>query len=108
MRLTSSERRGHPRRELIRPCKVQINASGKYVAGHTIDVSSGGALLSLDRRANLTPGDEIDFGIAWNSGVIIRADEMSHARVVRVVDRNDQTESVAVALTSQQRNALAA
>jgi hypothetical protein len=87
---------------------VQINASGKYVAGHTRDVSSGGALLVLDRRANLTPGDEIDFGIAWNSGAIIRADEMAHARVVRVVAREDQTECVAVAITALQRAAVAA
>jgi PilZ domain len=108
MRLTTSERRGHPRRALIRPCKVRVAKSGKFVAASTRDVSSGGALLVLDRRANLTPGDEIEFGIAWNSGVIIRADEMAHGRVVRVVAEGGQTESVAVALTAQQRAALAA
>lgn len=105
MRLTTDERRAHPRRELIRPCKVRLGRSGKYVAGHTVDVSSGGTMLVLDRRSNLSPGDEIEIGIAWDNTGLIRADEMTSGRIVRVAARTDDTEAVGVSLQSQQLSA---
>ncbi len=98
MRLTTDERRAHPRRELIRPCKVRLGTTGKYVAGHTRDISSGGSMLVLDRRSNLAPGDEIEVGVAWDNTGLIRGDGMLRGRVVRVAARTDQTEAIGVAL----------
>lgn len=104
MRLTTDERRGHPRRELTRPCKIRLGRSGKYVAGRTRDISSGGTMIMLDRRVNLSPGDDIEVGIAWTDSGLIRADDLVPGRIVRVA-RTDDTEAVGVALETHQASA---
>lgn len=108
MRLTTSERRSDPRRAIERPCKVRLLTSGKYVAGRTHDASSGGLLVTLDRRARLSPGDEIEVGVAWSSDAMLRADDMRRARIVRVLAEGEQSECAALSYLSPASAARAA
>jgi len=101
MRLTTDERRAHPRREIDRACKIRVLAGGKYLSGRTRDVSSGGTLIMLDRRSNLSPGDEVDVGIAWTDAAIIREDDMARGRVVRVGASPDERDAVGIMLSAR-------
>jgi len=102
------ERRAHERTPLARVCKVYHRPSRRYMAAATIDVSTGGLALRLDRRGRVAPGDLVDVAIAWENAGLVRADSMIPGRVVRVVNTRDGAVSAAVTLEAEQATSLAA
>ncbi len=105
MKLTG-ERRRDTRLALERPAKIQCLMTGRYLAGRTINVSAGGAMLEVDHPSLLVPGQRVAIGMAnTRQDVILRGDEMSEATVVRSVGlKGRQT----LAVQFDQRQELAA
>lgn len=94
---TPAERRRHPRLSVVRPAKVFLKQSLRYAGAETTDLSSGGALIRVDRARALRPGDEIDVAVsAPGTGAVIASDAMTPARVVRVLPIDYFHQAVAV------------
>jgi len=96
MRFLDHERRIYVRMSTNRPCKVCEPRSGRYVGGHTCDVSAGGMLIELDRPLPLEPGATILVGVASKRQAIIRRDGMLEGRVVRALTHTGGATTVAV------------
>ena len=91
------ERRATERLNLARPCKTYVPRIGKYVAGSTWNVSSGGALIQLDRPALIEPGDRIFLGVALKRRQpIVCSTDMMESAVTRVLPTANDSISVAV------------
>jgi hypothetical protein len=101
-----SERRRDARLPLDRPVKVQCLHTGRYLAGHTRNLSAGGALLEIEHPSLMIPGQRVKIGVAQTKqDVILQADQMAEATVVRSMGhRGRQT----VAIMFDQRQELAA
>ncbi len=81
------ERRAQPRETAARPCKLYVPRVGRYLPGSTSNLSSGGVLLRLEQSAGVAPGDSVFLGIAMKRHhVILVANEMIEARIVRVME----------------------
>lgn len=91
------DRREHDRIPLSRPCKVYDERSGKYVAGRTVNLSDGGALLELSRPLLLQEGQQLLLGVALTRRqTLLPANDMRWCEVVRALTTTDQTIAVAV------------
>lgn len=91
------ERRACERLDLARPCKMYVPRLGRYLAGLTWNLASGGALLQLDRPAAIEPGDRLFIGIALKRRQpIFCSTEMMEAGVVRVLPTDNDSIALAV------------
>ena len=91
------ERRATERLNLARPCKMYVPRIGRYLAGSTWNVSSGGVLLQLDRPAPIEPGDRLFVGVALKRRQpIFCSSEMLEAGVTRVLPTDNDSIAVAV------------
>ena len=91
------ERRDHQRPPIERPCKLYVPRCAKYVSGSTWNLSRGGALLQVDRRTPIEPGDHLYLGIAMKrSHAVLAAGEMASVKVVRVAQAGGEGVAVAV------------
>jgi hypothetical protein len=83
--MVDRERRTHARVNLQRPCKLYLPHVGKYAAGSTWNLSTGGVLLQLGVPAGVAPGDRLYVGIALKRRqAVLAATEMIEAEVIRV------------------------
>jgi c-di-GMP-binding flagellar brake protein YcgR len=95
--LMDEERREHERVDLDRPCKVFDQRSGKYIAGHTVNFSDGGALIELARPMSLNCGDQLFLGVALTRRqTLLPANDMLLCEVVRALATTDQSTAVAL------------
>ncbi len=79
-----TDRRRHPRRADVRPCKLRDRRGLLFVSGTTDNVSEGGALLRTTAHRAFGPGDEVDVVVAWSNEALVPAEEIRRARVRRV------------------------
>lgn len=90
MPMIDGDRRSNPRIAVNCPCKFHDARSGKYFAGSTRDLSTGGAMIEVPRLLALKPGDIIHIGVAAKRRQsLIRCDEMIRAAVTRAVQTVD-------------------
>lgn len=101
------DRREHPRRAVLRPCKVFHWDTQRYLPARTCDLSPGGALLRIDAARPLAPDDRVDVLIATDEHGLLRAAHQVRATVKRVLDAGDHRQFVAVEF-DQQNLAIAA
>ncbi len=95
------ERRQYTRLRMDKPVKLYVEDTGKYLAGETLDVSAGGALLKLSHGGRLSTGGRVRVGIAMNGRqAIIASDSMMDAVITRNLTHRD-TQHVAVAFSRQ-------
>ncbi|MEC9372544.1 MAG: PilZ domain-containing protein [Planctomycetota bacterium] len=92
-----AERRRSERQVIVRPGKVFLRTALRYVPATTSNVSAGGALLCVDRSRPIRAGELVEIAIDWNQAAIVRQDELSPARVVRVTPMDCHHQAVAVA-----------
>ena len=91
------DRRRHLRVACQRPVKVRCGVTGRYVSGHTVDVSDGGCLLRLDGPVGIQPGQSVTVGIAQHRlQSLFLHDDMLAGTVVRRLGHGF-TQHVAVA-----------
>lgn len=83
--MSYSERRTSPRQNIRRSCKVLHEPTGRYIGGHTRDLSPGGTLLELETTRPLRPGDSLALFIAWNEDVLLYNDDAMRAEVKHVL-----------------------
>ena len=88
------------------PAKIKCLMTGRFLAGRTVNVSAGGAMLQVDHPSLLVPGQRVAIGMAdTQQDVILRSEDMSEATVVRSIGvKGAQT----VAVQFDQRQALLA
>lgn len=78
------DRRKHPRVRLESQVKLRNGVSGRYVAGQTLDISAGGAMLRVTTPTRLVRGQSVSLGISSHPRQpIIAAQDMISAVVVR-------------------------
>lgn len=88
------DRRGEPRV----PVRWAVKLAGEagqmgYWGGWTRNVSAGGALMRVEGRTKLKPGQRVRMGFAGSSGPgVIAADRMVEATVVRRLDHENAQE----------------
>lgn len=91
------DRRRHLRIASERPVQVRCGTTGRYIAGHTVNVSDGGCLLRLDGPVGVTAGQSVTVGIAPRRlRTCFMHDDMQAGTVVRRL-AHDGTQHVAVA-----------
>lgn len=91
------DRRRHPRVAVEQPCKVCDQATGRYFAGTTRDLSTHGLLIELPRVTNHKPGDRVHVGVAMKRRQgLLMAKEMVEAEVVRAMATADDRTMLAV------------
>jgi hypothetical protein len=79
-----TERRREARLEVSQPVKVQCLETGRYLAGRTRNLSTGGALLEVLHPSLLVPGQRLRVGVARNERqAILASRDMAEAIVVR-------------------------
>lgn len=79
-----NERRHHARRSVAQSVKVRCSDTGRYVTGHTCDISACGALLEIHKSSKLAGGQHLELGIAWNPRqVLLGSTQLKGATVVR-------------------------
>ncbi|WP_432796999.1 PilZ domain-containing protein [Poriferisphaera sp. WC338] len=104
----SSERRRDLRIRIARSVKMLNTLTGKYVAGKTLNVSAGGAMMVFDRTAKLSPGQRVDIGISRDAhDVLLAKNDMMHATVIRSETQADSIK-IAVAFNERRTNSAAA
>lgn len=108
MSLDGPDRRRHEREPLLRPCKLLHSPSLRYVAGRTENISVGGALLVVDGRRPIEPGDEVEVAIAISGEGILPGELMTPARVVRREPRRGGLAALGVEFLSGETLAVAA
>ena len=90
MTVIDGDRRRHVRVSVNQPCKIHDPRSGKYIAGQTQDMSSGGLLVELPRLMSLKPGDDVHVGVALKRRqALLRCNEMIRTVVTRVMHTVD-------------------
>ncbi len=100
------ERRANERLFLARPCKLYVPRIGRYVPGSTWNISSGGAMLQLDRSIPFEPGDQLFVGIALKRRqAVLPVGEMLQAGVVRVARTARDGTALAVRFLAAQHEA---
>lgn len=104
----TQDRRRHPRRTLVRLCKVRDRRTLLFAAGQTSDISPGGALIRVDRARLFGAGDELDLVVAWGSDAVLPGDSMVRARVKRVTPIDHHHQAIAVEFIERAKQAIAA
>lgn len=79
------DRRGTPRMQVERLCKVFHEPTRRYLTGVTRDVSAGGALVTVESPRPLQVGDSIEILIAWHHRAILSSSDQIEARVIRTL-----------------------
>ena len=80
----SRDRRDAARTQAALPVKLQCVGTGKYASGHTRNLSSGGALVEVDRPSLLAVGQHVRLGIAWTpKQTVIKSTDMKAGTVIR-------------------------
>lgn len=90
------DRRRHPRRVVVRPCKVFRPLTQRYVAAHTRDASRGGVSLEIDAARPLSVGERVGVGIAWSDTAVIAHVSLAEGVVVRTEEIGPDRQRVAV------------
>ena len=90
------EKRTSPRLRISRTAKVFSPLTRRYYPARTIDMSRGGAMISISSPRTLLPGDEIDIAIAWDDRLLIPQTSMIKAQVTRIVGRMGEHQAVGV------------
>ena len=84
------ERRRYARLSLERPVKVRCLTTGRYFAGNTQNLSSGGALIHVEHPSVMISGQRIRVGIAQNPRQVLLTDQdFSDATVIRALGMGD-------------------
>jgi hypothetical protein len=108
MDIKSSERRRFTRHDVLRPCKVFDPVSMRFAPGHTQNISSGGALVTIQWGRQLSIGDPIDVVVGWSPKPLLPADAMVKGRVRRTIAVAGEVQVVAVEFESPVQLAVAA
>lgn len=92
------ERRRHHRITTTRPAKVFLPGALRYAASETTDISSGGALLRVDRARAMCKGDRVDVAVVspGQPAAVLESKSMIPARVVRVTPIDHFHQAVAI------------
>ncbi|RMH24901.1 MAG: PilZ domain-containing protein [Planctomycetota bacterium] len=93
---TGADRRRHPRRPFVRPCKVQRAGEVRAGAGETTNISAGGALIRVAGADRLRAGERVRVAVAWDAQGVVTTGSLLPARVVRVVPIDFHHQAVAV------------
>ncbi|QDU34030.1 PilZ domain protein [Poriferisphaera corsica] len=98
------ERRKDLRIRIARSVKIYNHLTGKYLAGKTLDVSAGGAMIVFGQHAKLHPGQRIQVGIARDARqALLAAEDMLDATVIRSLS---QSLGVRVAIEFDERRSM--
>ncbi len=97
----SREKRASPRMKISRSAKVYSPLTRRYYAASTIDMSRGGAMISVSSPRTLKPGDLVEIAIAWDDRVLIPQSSMMKAEVTHVVARMGEHQAVGVRFTDE-------
>ncbi|QQE12084.1 PilZ domain-containing protein [Planctomycetota bacterium] len=98
------ERRRDLRLRIARTVKIYNHLTGKYIAGKTLDVSAGGAMIVFGRHAKLHPGQRVQIGIARDARqALLASEDMLDATVVRSLP---QTLGTKVAIEFDERRSM--
>lgn len=82
--MQSDDRRQFQRVTVKRPAKVLCEATGRYLAAITVDISLGGMLVMSPGRQSLPAGLDVVIGVATDaSDALIRRETMRRGKVVR-------------------------
>lgn len=79
----TQERRAHSRVTIERPCKIFHQASRRYLAAKTTDFSAGGTLCRVNAPRPMSPGDTLDFYIAWDRRALVATAAQLRGTVIR-------------------------
>jgi len=78
------ERRHSIREPIVRPAKVFDDRGRRFLAGLTLNASSGGVLLTIKGGVDLPEGAPVHYAVAWTDQQnVINHEQMSPATVVR-------------------------
>lgn len=102
---TQIERRRSYRQPIVRAAKVYDPKGDRYLAGLTLNISSGGALLTVRGGADLPQGAAVEVAVAASDDQpLIRRSQMIRASVARSEGR--YAGSTVIALAYADRAAL--
>lgn len=97
MKFRTEERRQSLRQETVRPCKAFHRPTRRFAAGQTCNLSSRGALVTLQTGRAWEVGETIDLIVAWSSRPVLPADAMVRATIVRAEPLAGDHQTIAVA-----------
>jgi hypothetical protein len=104
-----TEKRTSERHNLVRDLKVFHPDGGRYLAGQTLNVSDGGALLALRHGQYIEPGARVKVAIDWTGHQpVYRQEQMTEGKIVRNEGESGYACVVAVAFAERQAPRLAA
>ncbi len=87
-----SERRSSPRVQHEQPCKVWRPSDDRFVAGTTCNLSTGGAMVTLNQCVPIAAGERVRVGMGVRrTDSFLKIDEMVEAEVVRSVSFDGRT-----------------
>ncbi|MEM6332885.1 MAG: PilZ domain-containing protein [Planctomycetota bacterium] len=87
MHSPAEDRRRAPRIRMAAPVKLRVSRTGRYLPARSIDLSTAGALVELDRDTKLPVGTTVRLAVQRDaSQAVVRAEAMVEATVVRVAD----------------------
>ena len=90
------ERRHTPRLAVDRPAKVFCPLTRRYYAARTLDVSRGGAMISISTPRTLRAGEVLDVAICWDERAVIPQTSLVKAQISRVAARIGDHQAVGV------------
>jgi len=109
MHISHDDKRADRRVQLDRAVKMYDPRGGKYMPGHTLNVSAGGMLVALRGGAHLPGGSPIEVAVDWaGSADLLSQSDLVPATVVRRAGVNGAETYVALQFASRQELALAA
>lgn len=83
---THQDQREYQRSANMCSVKLYNPMTRRFKPGRTLNTSLHGALVEVNRNANLHPGDEVKLSIDWHEDqVLIEHSKMIVAKVVRTV-----------------------
>ena len=98
------ERRRDRRYVLDRPVKFQCDQAGtRYLTGHTVNISAGGAMLTVEHPQHIQLGQEVKLSIASIAHQpLLEADDALTGTVIRCLGCGD-TQHLAIRFHKPQR-----
>jgi PilZ domain len=102
------DRRGHPRIDMDKPCKVYDPVSRRFAPGRTRNVSRGGVLVEVQWARPLALGDPLDVVIGYSALAVLPVEALMHGRVTRRVASAGEVQLVAIEFDRAQEAAAAA